>query len=408
MHQLSRHKGVRLFVFTLVAGLALVQLRLALPAQHVYSSRPVHDPLSTYWTNARMLTWHGKQEHLFNADLATAETLYRQALITNPLFIPAWLGLAELRNDIGDSHTAHAILDLVSSYTDQVKRWSWDKALVAYQFRRLDLLANDLAYIISEIPGKTRTDALRMAATVWPEPSERADTLGQATVAHLFRHAVRTRHIEDAITLWPRFAAMDAGEQQGEVLRFLNLLIGADRANLAAEIWQATLGGEKLLYNGDFISPPLQTAFGWRIGRHAAFSWQMEQSDSLPTLRFLFNGQENIAFRHLWQLVPLAGNQEYLLQGQWKSTALTTNQRPFFEVYGHRCEATRVQTEMVAVDQPWQPFALRFHVPHDCEAMVVRLRRNASHHIDNRLSGDLWVAELSITAVETISSPGQP
>ncbi|MBM9537385.1 tetratricopeptide repeat protein [Desulfobulbus alkaliphilus] len=408
MVPLSRHKGARLLVFALLTGLAVLQLRLALTAQHEYSSHPVHDPLTAYRGNPRMLTWHAKQAHLFNGDLGAAETLYRQALIANPVFIPAWLGLAELRNDTGNNPAAHAILELVSGYTDNVKRWSWDKVLVAYQFRRLDLLATDLAYIIAEVPGKTQADALRMAGTVWPDPIERADTLGPAVVGHLFRHAVRTRALDDAIALWPRFETLENDQRQGDVLRFLNLLIAEDQIRLAAEIWRHTIGGTPLLHNGDFATPPLQAAFGWRIRRHAAFVWQLappNMNHSFPALHLRFNGQENIAFHHVWQLVPLRGGQDYLLQGQWQSTALTTNERPLFEVTGHKCQAPRTRTDMIAADQAWQPFTLRFHVPHDCEAMVVRLRRTPSHHIDNRLGGELRLADLRLTAVDTSGQP---
>jgi len=49
-----------------------------------------------------LLVWHGKRLHLLEGEVAQAEALYRRALVHNSLYIPAWLGLAELRNEPGE------------------------------------------------------------------------------------------------------------------------------------------------------------------------------------------------------------------------------------------------------------------------------------------------------------------
>ena len=103
-------RPLRLACVLVLIARAAWHLRLSLLLQSEYSDRKVADPEVAYQRNPRMLTWHGKQLHLVEADTAGAERLYRQALAVNPVFIPAWLGLAELKND-----TALAIGQLVTA-----------------------------------------------------------------------------------------------------------------------------------------------------------------------------------------------------------------------------------------------------------------------------------------------------
>jgi len=51
-----------------------------------------------------------------------------------------------------------------------------------------------------------------------------------------------------------------------------------------------------------------------------------------------------------------------------------------------------------------------FEVPEDCAAIVVRLRRNESLQIDNKLAGQLWLKNIIISDVskEAISPETPP
>lgn len=400
MVHLATHKAAHPFWYLLLVCLSCFQLWLALFAQSEFSNHQVADPLHAYRYNPRMLTWYAKQRLVDSASFADAEGLYRQALIANPLHIPAWLGLAELKNDLGDKQTANAILDLVDQYTDGVKRWCWEKVLLAYQLQRQNIVARNLAYIIREIPGKTGDDALRMAFSLWSDPTELMNSMGEENTLALFQYAIQTKKVEAAIAFWPKIKAQGSTQNKKEVLAFLEMLLSLGRLPLATEIWKSSFGGATLLFNGDFASPPLQTAFGWRIGTIKGSLWRIEeerQNQPSRALHLHFTHEENIDFHHLYQVVPLKGGQEYRLQGRWKSEKLTTNQRPFVEVTGYKCTASS-QTQMLAEDQPWERFDLLFRVPEECEAMIVRVRRKPSLHIDNKLGGDLWLTDCAISA----------
>ena len=401
-------RPLRLVCLLVLIALAAWHLRMSLLLQSEFSDRKVADPEIAYERNPRMLTWHGKERHLIEADTAGAERLFRQALAVNPVFIPAWLGLAELKNDTGDRKAADALLDLVDRTTEGVNRYRWDKVLVAHQMGRRDILERDLVWLAAEATGKTRDDALRLAFSLWPEPAELMRVMGADNLASLFHYAVRSRRTDEAAILWAGLGEAAAAQDRKQVADFVELLLREDRVESAGAVWRQVFGPEPLLHDGSFADKPMQKAFGWRMGKVRGSSWRVakgEGDEPALALRLQFNHLENIDFRHVSQIVPLTGGRAYRLKGQWKSLSLTTDQRPYFEVLGHKCKAEPTRTEMIEPSQPWRTFSLDFTVPADCHAMMVRVRRTASLQIDNQLGGELWLADLGIASTTIAIAP---
>ncbi len=118
------------------------------------------------------------------------------------------------------------------------------------------------------------------------------------------------------------------------------------------------------------------------------------------SLHYRFKGWDNLRFQHLYQIVPLVSGRKYQLTAELRSEKMTTDQRPFFEVYGYKCTMQNGRTEMVASDQDWKSYQLDFAVPEDCVAVVLRLRRNESLQIDNKLAGQIWVKNIAILELD--------
>ena len=401
-------RPLRLVCLLVLIALAAWHLRMSLLLQSEFSDRKVADPEIAYERNPRMLTWHGKERHLIEADTAGAERLFRQALAVNPVFIPAWLGLAELKNDTGDRKAADRLLNRADQLTAEVNRYRWDKVLVAHQMGRRDILERDLVWLAAEATGKTRDDALRLAFSLWPEPAELMRVMGADNLASLFSYAVRSRRTDEAAILWAGLGEAAAAQDRKQVADFVELLLREDRVESAGAVWRQVFGPEPLLHDGSFADKPMQKAFGWRMGKVRGSSWRVakgEGDEPALALRLQFNHLENIDFRHVSQIVPLTGGRAYRLKGQWKSLSLTTDQRPFVEVLGHKCKAEPARSEMIEPSQPWRTFSLDFTVPADCHAMMVRVRRTASLQIDNQLGGELWLADLGIASTTIAIAP---
>ncbi len=394
-----RHWSLRTGVFLVFLALAALNLRIAMQEQAEYSGTGDSEAMIAHLRSPFLLTWHARRLHLLQGKSTEAEELFMRALSYNSYFIPAWLGLAELKNDRGSKTESRAILDYVDRLSTGINRWRWEKALLTYQMGRYEILEKDLSWIIEKIPGASRQAALKMAFSLWPEPTELLKHIGQHNILHLFSYASQTKNVDMALAYWPQIEQMGVDDHRKEVLVFLNALIQSDKLTQAAAIWKMYFNDGSLLYNGSFQQEPTHTAFDWRVGKPKGSTWRIESSggkENDRAMRLHFSGSENIRYHHLSQIVPIRPGRRYQLTGQIKTSNLTTDQRPFVEVIGFQCTIPQARTEIVAERQPWTAFALPFAVTEDCQAIQVRVRREPSTHLDNLLAGDLWLKGLAI------------
>ncbi|MCI5137755.1 MAG: hypothetical protein D3922_04915, partial [Candidatus Electrothrix sp. AR1] len=274
------------------------------------------------------------------------------------------------------------------------------KAMLAYLLEREDIFKADLCWLLQQknLSEQTRKKVLNFAFSLWPEPSELLREMGVENSILLFLHAVRINDIEKAEFLW---AAMDHTQLvKKQVLPHINLLINNQKINEAALLWKEYYPEDNLLYNGSFSIPPVKGGFGWRIWPPEGVEVEAQnQGEKRTALHLRFNGETNIHFYHVRQFVPLSAGQHFTLTGELRSKEMTTDQRPFIEVAGRDCSLLST-AEMVEPDQDWTSISLSFTVPDECrQGVEVRLRRLPSKKIDNLISGDLWVTNLSIQNV---------
>jgi len=387
---------VSCFLLLLVCG--LLQLRFSVQEQQISIDQEGLSATDQI-RNARLLTFHAKQKYMFEADMHAAMSLLQQALIINPFYVPAWLSLAELKNDIGEKKQAAEVLDYADSLTQGLHRWRWDKALVAYELGETDMLPGELSYIIEDIPGKPRADALQLSFTLWDKPEDLIRNIGRENIMHLFDYCIRKRLPQKALFFWQMIESEGVDWREKQALVFLNMLLGTGEVQEAGNIWRSHFNSQIIMYNGDFSKNFLQRAFGWRGRKDRGFAQGFDQvlgETSSRNLHYRFKGWENLNFSHLSQIVPIESRKEYELSAELKSQKLTTDQRPFLEVYGYKCKMAYAKSEMVEPDQDWTSYKVNFSVPGECSAVVVRLRRKESSHIDSKLAGKIWLRNFTI------------
>ncbi len=389
---------LRFLLFFGLLALTLYQLRVALVAQTAYSMA-VNNAIKEYQSEPRLLVDYSKK-NILQGDLENARRWLQKALRANPVYIPAWLTLAELENDSGNSTRSLEILEYLDRLMQGVLRWRWEKAMLAYLLEREDILKTDLSWLLQQenLSGQTRKKVVNFAFTLWPEPAELLHEMGNKNSVPLFLHAVRAKEFDTAIFLWEKIDHTQL--EAKEILRYISLLRDNQKIDKAALLWREYYPYDNLLYNGNFSLTLVKGGFGWRIWHNEEFEFEVQnQGEKKTALHLRFNGETNIHFRHVSQLVPLSAGQHFTLTGELRSKGVTTDQRPFIEVAGRDC-SLRSATEMVEPDQDWTPFSLSFTVPEEChQGVEVRLRRLPSKKIDSRISGDLWVTNLSLQNV---------
>jgi hypothetical protein len=394
---------LRTVCYFVLLGLAVLQLHIARQEQTEFSSTRASAAMLNSLRSSYLLAWHAKRIHLLEGNVAQAEGLLKRALVYNPFYIPAWLGLAELFNDQGKQPESEAILEYVDRLSANINRWRWDKALLAYQFGRMDILASDLSYIIEKIPGQSKQNGLKLAFSIWDEPQELLEKVGVQNVLPLFQYATQTSKTAHMLAFWPYIEELGVSANKKDALLFLETLIQNNEISRAIPIWKKYFSSKELLNDGNFQEEPVNIAFGWMLAKPKGSTWRREHDsgkEKFQTMRIHFSGTENLSYNHLSQLVPLKPARKYRLTGWSKTERLTTDQRPYLEVAGFKCKMTPVMTEKVPANQPWTQFELDFSVAEDCEAVKLQVRRNASDHLDNLLAGDLWLRDLRIDDID--------
>ena len=391
---------LRITLFIALLGLALFELRIAVVAQSSFSGVSQSKAVRKYQQQPRFLVAYGRQAILEDGNLQAAEHWYQRALLANPLYIPAWLALSELRNDEGDSIRAMAILEYVDERMQDVARWRWNKAMLAYQLDRHDILSIDLAWLLQQekVSGKTKQKAVKLAFSLWPEPEELLEKMGRENTESLFRHAIRTNNLATADYFWP--LVDQTGPEAEQVLPYINLLINNKIISAAAHIWKKYYPADTLLYNGSFSQPPVNSGFGWRIRKVDGVETEFSANkDNSAGLHLHFTGKNNVHYAGTRQYIALAPERSYQLSGRMRSKDLTTNQKPYLEVAGLYCTMHPLITDMVHADQDWTPVSLAFTVPEQCQGVQVRIRRKYSSNLDNLISGDLWLTDFSLEEI---------
>jgi hypothetical protein len=396
LFMMRHHTLFRLLLFSGLIALMLYQLRMAIVAQTSYSNIATSKAIRELQSEPRLLVEYSK-ESILQGDHENAKKWLQKALRANPVYIPAWLTLAELENDSGNTSRSLEILEYLDGLMQGVLRWRWEKVMLAYLLGREDILKADLFWLLQQdnVSRQTKQKVLKFAFILWPEPVDLLREMGKENSVPLFLHAVRIKNIETAEFLW---AAADHTQlEKKQVLRYINLLINNQKINEAALLWKEYYPADNLLYNGNFSTPAVKGGFGWRIWQPEGFEVEVKnQDEEKTTLHLRFNGEINIHFHHVKQFIPLSAGQNVTLTGELRSKEMTTDQRPFIEIAGRDC-SLKIATEMVEPNQDWTSFSLSFTVPEECgQGVEIRLRRLPSKKIDSLISGDLWVTSLSL------------
>ncbi|MCI5210699.1 MAG: tetratricopeptide repeat protein, partial [Candidatus Electrothrix sp. ATG2] len=234
--------------------IALYQLRIAVIAQTAYSNISANKAIKKLQNEPRLLVDYGKDE-ILQGNHDKARKWLQKALRANPTYIPAWITLAELENDVGNPTRSVEILEYLDRLMHEVLRWRWEKTMLAYLLGREDIFKADLAWLLQQekLSWQSKKKVLDFAFSLWSEPAELVEEMGEQNTLALFHHAVRSKNIDTASFLWAR--ADLAQLENHRVLQYINLLISSQRIDKAALIWKQYYPSDSLLYNGDFSLP---------------------------------------------------------------------------------------------------------------------------------------------------------
>jgi hypothetical protein len=395
---------VRCGVIVLLIVTGLLHFRAAFLTQLAQNQGEPMAAFSHSITDPDALASMAREEHLRNADLPTAELLYKRALENFALHLPSWLGIAEVWNDQGKINEAVTVLEFIHNRFHNGADTIWSKTLLASTLGQEQILTENLIWLASNSPQK-RKDVFALATISWEEPDALLNKFGSAFYADILKEYIRHNEPDKTMTVWDKMVG-SGSIQQDVAVQYIDYLVGRNAFSQAAKVWSDIAAGQErpLLHDGDFAQPMQGSGFGWRISPAKGVSWR--KGEYGRGLEITFDGTENVAFQ-LSQLLPLEPGR-YIFQGSVATDHLTTDQLPFWKIQGEQCTGLSKQGEMLLPHQPAADFVIPFLVPQQCEVVRISLLRRTSYHFDNKINGKIIVNNLQIRPQEESFSLPEP
>ena len=152
--------------------------------------------------------------------------------------------------------------------------------------------------------------------------------------------------------------------------------------------------------NGSFENEKiLGGGFDWKIAGVKGAKVGFDRSvacEGKSSIRITFDGKENVDFHHVYQIVLLKPNTDYLLKAYIKTQEVTTKSGLKIEVYGIG-SAFHGSSESVVGDNDWKELTVTFRTTPQSQAGVVRVRREKTDKFDRLISGTVWIDDVRLT-----------
>ncbi len=335
-------------------------------------------------------------------DASGASKLFRQVVVRDPLFMDAWMKLAEAEIGLGNEGLARQIAAFCHTKISQVLRWKQSETLLANDLGMHDMFRHNLNYLVDR--KKWLSDVFYLLDVNTDYDTDRAlALLDRGSRQAYLEWLMRWKRGEDAQTTWEAIEA--DGEMTDALLQdYVHFLVSQKDVAPAAAIWRQHTGLSGIV-NAGFEDEIMGRGFGWRMARNRDEKvWQGrrvygQSNGGTHALRVSFLGKENLDWHHIYQIVPVMPERSYQLTYWWKSKSITTDQGPFAEIYSYDVSGLYKKGPMAVGSRDWEQVAVEFTAPADCHAVVMRLRRKESLRFDNKIQGVLWADDFLL--VET-------
>ena len=336
----------------------------------------------------------------FDNNIIGAARFFRQTVDQNMFDMDAWFKLAQARIAKGDSNTAHAILRFSEHLPENVFRWKWDQILLANELGAKKTFIKGINFLVKH--GKKLQDAFQLFDGFTNRNSNLAiQELDTENLPSYLEWLMRWGRSEDAWIVWKKI--VERGVQDEDTrLKYIHFLVNLKQIERADQVRKGSKEDVEGMTNAGFENEITNRGFDWRYTPDQKGKWTIRRSmtsavNGTYCLTIRFEGKENISFGHLYQIVPVIPETQYLLTYKWRSRDLTTDQGPFVDIHGYDCDGIYAKGPMMLDTHGWQKQDIEFAVPKGCHAVVVRLNRRPSKRFDSKIAGRLWLDDFTLT-----------
>lgn len=332
---------------------------------------------------------------------AETEALYFSALSGNPLMAASWLGLSELYIDSGREADSEKSLRMAQDMMQSSPGLLWESSMLAFRLGDNDLALDNLRVVAEADPTK-RKRVFDISWRVAKDPEtilERA--VSDEVLPSYLDYLIQTDRQDATYPVWERLGKNGPGSETA--LAYTDYLLAKGDTESARDVWIGLYPEEDsgaLVWNGGFEYDTVGQGFDWKInqanGVHADYDYR-KKTEGQRSLRLKFSGKENVDFRGVYQTVAVEPGARYALTWDAASSDITTRSGVMVEVY---CQGFRTKSDSYTGSSDWERRRLEFDAPANCPTVTIGLRREKSERLDNLISGEFWIDDVSMTKTE--------
>jgi tetratricopeptide (TPR) repeat protein len=217
--------------------------------------------------------------------------------------------------------------------------------------------------------------------------------------------------LDAALAVWNRQREMGLPFRMSDSIPLVDSLIAEDRIGEARRVWREAVEGSKwprdvekedsLVWNGGFEHGFANGGFDWREVDASGSSFVFDSfgvHSGSRSLRVSFDGTANLDFHNLFQEVPVESRVHYHFSAFLRIEAITTDSGIGFGIYDPR-HPTQIQvvTQELIGTNPWTEVKADIESGPDTHMLRIVLQRRPSWKFDNKLSGTVWVDDVTLT-----------
>jgi tetratricopeptide (TPR) repeat protein len=366
---------------------------------------------------------HLRQWSLSDSDLPGAIKDYRTALRENPRSAHYWMDLASAYEASGDDAAANdAFKHAEAVYPDSAE--------VAFYFGNFLLRQQQYASAFLELRRAVREDPSLLPLAIsraWQATNDADQITDQLLPPTMYSYLqaidyfAAIHQCDAALAVWNRLAEFKTAVPLARTFPLFDELISENRSADARRLWlqvasdtgasNDSIGEKSLVWNGDFGRDITGGGLGWRWERLSGVYLSFEAAPpqgGVRSLRLDFNGGSNVELSGPYEYVAVTPENDYHFHALMRTDAITTESGLRFSISdpNHR-GAVSVLTENMTGTHGWTPVDADFKTGPATNFIVIRLVRSPSLLFDNKLSGTVWIADVSLTAVNAGAEPHQ-
>lgn len=369
--------------------------------------------LSAVSYDSRNATYHyllGRFYHYYSEtpDMNKAISYYRESVRLCPLQGGCWLDLSKAYQITGQIKDAENAMERALRLNPKNPAVMWEAGVFYLINGNIDIAVKTLREFILLKPEKQE----EVYDMLWKLPLDSQHILknflpqSYPYYKRYLLYLISAERVKESGDLWK---IMKGVTEEDEVfLKYTDFLISTHSYDEAETIWKDFIGKRltgkiedqpSLLWNGSFESRMLNGGFDWKIGEAKGANIFLDNDTHIRGGRSLgvrFDGKLNPDITIASQVVRVVPKKRYLLRGYVKTDSLTTTNGVFFSVEGHNCKNMYKKSEVITGNNFWREVAAEFETPPDCSAVSVKVRREKSEKLDNKIGGTAWVDGISL------------